>query len=42
MVDVTFGGDVDAAREHVRLFMIRGMGRCSGWVPELLTPLIPR
>ena len=30
MVDVTFGGDVDAAREHARLFMIPGMGHCSG------------
>ncbi|HSH75099.1 MAG TPA: tannase/feruloyl esterase family alpha/beta hydrolase, partial [Longimicrobiales bacterium] len=30
MVDATFGGDVHAAREHVRLFMIPGMGHCSG------------
>ena len=26
----TFGGDVTAAREKVRLFMVPGMGHCSG------------
>lgn len=30
MVDATFGGDMDAAREHARLFMIPGMGHCGG------------
>jgi hypothetical protein len=30
MVDATFGGDMDAARESARLFLIPGMGHCSG------------
>ncbi len=30
MVDATFAGDVRAAREHARLFMVPGMGHCSG------------
>jgi feruloyl esterase len=30
MVGQTFGGDMEAARERVRLFMIPGMGHCSG------------
>jgi len=30
MVSTTFGGDMDAAREHARLFMIPGMGHCGG------------
>jgi feruloyl esterase len=30
MVGTTFGGDMDAAREHARLFMIPGMGHCGG------------
>ncbi len=30
MVDATFDGDLDAARERARLFMIPGMGHCSG------------
>jgi feruloyl esterase len=30
MVDATFRGDVNAARERARLFMIPGMGHCSG------------
>ena len=30
MVDATFGGDIAAARERARLFMIPGMGHCSG------------
>jgi len=30
MVGTTFGGDIDAAREHARLFMIPGMGHCGG------------
>lgn len=44
MVDATFGGDVRAARESARLFMIPGMGHCAGgpgpntW--DKLTPLV--
>ncbi|MDH3207205.1 MAG: tannase/feruloyl esterase family alpha/beta hydrolase, partial [Gemmatimonadota bacterium] len=30
MVGATFGGDLDAARERARLFMIPGMGHCRG------------
>lgn len=30
MVDETFGGDLDEARDHARLFMIPGMGHCGG------------
>jgi len=30
MVGTTFGGDLDAAVEHARLFMIPGMGHCRG------------
>jgi feruloyl esterase len=30
MVDATFGGDTHAARLHARLFMVPGMGHCSG------------
>jgi hypothetical protein len=30
MVEATFAGDVDAARERARLFMIPGMGHCAG------------
>jgi feruloyl esterase len=30
MVGTTFGGDMDAARQHARLFMIPGMGHCGG------------
>jgi len=30
MVGATFAGDVLAARDHARLFMIPGMGHCSG------------
>jgi feruloyl esterase len=30
MVRTTFGGDLDAARDHARLFMIPGMGHCGG------------
>jgi feruloyl esterase len=30
MVDETFGNDLQAARERARLFMIPGMGHCSG------------
>jgi feruloyl esterase len=30
MVDATFGGDMQEAREHVRLFMIPSMGHCGG------------
>ncbi|HEX7079753.1 MAG TPA: tannase/feruloyl esterase family alpha/beta hydrolase [Gammaproteobacteria bacterium] len=30
IVDATFGGDLDAAREKVRLFMVPGMGHCGG------------
>ena len=30
VVDVTFGGDMDAARQKVRLFMAPGMGHCRG------------
>lgn len=30
MVDATFDGDMGAARESARLFMIPGMGHCSG------------
>ena len=30
VVATTFGGDVDAARDKVRLFMVPGMGHCGG------------
>jgi feruloyl esterase len=30
MLDATFDGDMEAARERARLFMIPGMGHCSG------------
>lgn len=30
MVGETFDGDLNAAREHARLFMIPGMGHCAG------------
>ena len=30
MVTTTFGGDLAAARDHARLFMIPGMGHCGG------------
>jgi feruloyl esterase len=30
VVEATFGGDVPAAREKARLFMIPGMGHCGG------------
>lgn len=30
MVDETFGGDITAARERARLFMVPGMGHCRG------------
>ena len=30
VVDTTFGGDLDAARASVRLFMAPGMGHCRG------------
>jgi hypothetical protein len=30
MVDETFGGDIAAAREKARLFMVPGMGHCRG------------
>ena len=29
MIETTFRGDVDAAREKVRLFMFPGMGHCG-------------
>ena len=44
MVATTFGGDMDAAKERARLFMIPGMGHCAGgpspnsWVK--LPPLV--
>jgi feruloyl esterase len=44
VVETTFGGDVNAARDKVRLFMIPGMGHCgggpgpSGW--DRLAPLV--
>jgi len=44
VVDTTFGGDGDAAREHARLLMFPGMGHCGGgpgpndWDP--LAPLV--
>ena len=30
MVETTFGGDLDAARERARLFLMPGMGHCAG------------
>ena len=30
VVQVTFGGDLEEARKHVRLFMVPGMGHCRG------------
>jgi len=30
VVKTTFGGDVNAARQHARLFMVPGMGHCDG------------
>jgi feruloyl esterase len=30
VVAATFAGDMDAARQHARLFMIPGMGHCRG------------
>jgi hypothetical protein len=30
MVDATFGGDLNAARERARLFMLPGVGHCRG------------
>jgi feruloyl esterase len=30
VIDTTFGGDVKAARERARLFMVPGMGHCRG------------
>lgn len=30
VVDATFGGDLEAAREDMRLFMVPGMGHCRG------------
>ncbi|HEX6997202.1 MAG TPA: tannase/feruloyl esterase family alpha/beta hydrolase [Gammaproteobacteria bacterium] len=30
VVETTFGGDIDAARDKVRLFMVPGMGHCRG------------
>ena len=27
---MTFGGDLEEARKHVRLFMVPGMGHCRG------------
>lgn len=30
MVDTTFGDDLEAAREHSRIFMVPGMGHCRG------------
>jgi feruloyl esterase len=30
VVDATFGGDVSAARDKARLFMVPGMGHCEG------------
>jgi len=30
VVKTTFAGDVNAAREHARLFMVPGMGHCDG------------
>jgi feruloyl esterase len=44
MVATTFGGELDSAREHARLFMFPGMGHCGGgpgpndWDP--LAPLV--
>jgi hypothetical protein len=32
IVSATFGGDRSAAQEHVRLFMVPGMGHCAGGV----------
>jgi hypothetical protein len=42
MVDTTFGGDLDAANESARLFMVPGMGHCSGGnAPNSWDKLLP-
>ena len=44
MVDTTFGGDMTAAKEKARLFLLPGVGHCRGspgpdtW--DRLTPLV--